>query len=145
MLANDRAGRHRRGLKRDIVEGLHGGKQAPKTVNLFWKGGGDLALKDGKVVGEAERRLAPRPEGHARLFLLAECELVAVDAQLPEQFRQRGALHSRPHEVGHGVQADIEFPPGDAVEAVQPTDGIVALEEAHAAAEMRESNAGGET
>ena len=48
----------------------------------------------------------------------------------------------RPHEIRHRVQANIELPPGDAIETVEPANGVVPLENADAFPEMSQANAG---
>ena len=42
------------------------------------------------------------------------------------------------HEVGHGVQPDVELAPAQAVEAVQAPDGVVPLEDADPLPEVRQ-------
>ena len=79
------------------------------------------------------------------MFLRTQGELLALDAELAEQFAQGRAFHAGWHEVRHGVQADVVFPAGEAVKAVQPARRVVPLEDADPLAEMGQSDAGGET
>ena len=84
------------------------------------------------LLGEPDLFLADRQDGGL---------LIALDAELTQEFRQRRAFDAGTHEVGHGVQAYIEFASVDRVKAVEAADGVVALENADLLSEVRQTDA----
>lgn len=80
----------------------------------------------------------------ARALLRAEAKFIAVDAQLPEQLAERSALGAGRHVVGHGVQPHVIFASRDGVKTVESANCVVAFEDAHAPAKMRQPDAGRE-
>ena len=129
---------------RGAVRGPERADQPPEAVDLPGKCRRHLRLQHRRVVGETQHVLAPGAEGHVRLQLRTEVELLPLDPELAQQLAQRRALDPRRHVIGHGVQADVVLPAVDAVEAVQPAGGVVPLQDADPPAEMRQTDAGGQ-
>ena len=140
IFTQDRPGREIRAVGR--IDRLPDALGEPaKAVDLRREDPGHLGLEEREIVREAERRLAPGPEGDPRPLLLAELELLAADPQLPQERPERRPLDAGPDEIGHRMQPDVELPAGDAVEAVQPAHGVVPLEDAHPLAEVGQPDA----
>jgi len=138
------ASRNRRGVERHIIKRPHGGHESPESVGLRRKRRHHFALKDGKIVGEAQGAFAARAEGDPRLLLFTEGKLIAVNAELAQQFAQWRAFDPGPHKIGHRVEAHVEFSSRDTVKTIQPADGVVPFEDTDLLAEVREANASGE-
>ncbi len=120
------------------ASGISRTKRASLPNPSAWRGelAGDLGLKDREVVGEAEPGLAPGAERDPRAFLRAEGKLLPLDPQLAQDLAQGRPLDPGRDVVRNRVQADVVLAPAQAVEAVQPADGVVPLKDADLLAEV---------
>ena len=115
MLAEDLAGRQVGRMDGQGIEFFRCSQQAVKSIGALGEDPLDLCSQVLQVVGKTQ--LETR-EDHGRTVLLAQGELVSVDAQLPKNFRERGAAHSGRNVIGHGMEPDVVATPPEGIVTV---------------------------
>ncbi len=140
MLCEDFAG-GAFGLRRVCVGALFDAFQQCLEARLV--GGkllGDSRLKRRNIVVQPEFR-GPAADGGVALG--TEPKLFASDAELPEDSVERSRAVLRRREIGEGVQPRVEDAATALIPRIQSPCLRVALEDAYALPEMRQTDAGG--